>query len=153
MCESIHLIWIDSRACEYSSRTQSSRGPACLHFASRIVTAILKSSISKVRCIRDKTLKNDDQKAYPEVAPCCPLSGSIRRVRSKSVVGPACGRRGGVIAPSDLTRVVHTDKVTEDIIDLPMMTCALKHGLLPWVARQTCTMISISMNNHCRMRI
>jgi hypothetical protein len=60
----------------------------------------------------DKTLIRDDQKAYPEVAPHCPLSSSTCRVGSKSVVVPASGRRGGVIAPSDLARVVHTDEVT-----------------------------------------
>jgi hypothetical protein len=59
----------------------------------------------------DKTLKKDDQKAYPEVTPHCPLSGSICRVESKSVVGPTSGRRAGAIAPSDLTRVVHHDLV------------------------------------------
>jgi hypothetical protein len=112
MRKSVHLIWIDSRACEHSSRTHSSRGPTCLCFASGIISAISKSSITKVTCVRDKTLKKDDQKAYPEVSPHCPLSGSIRHVMSKSVVGPTCGRRGGAIAPSDLARVVHTDEIT-----------------------------------------
>jgi hypothetical protein len=60
----------------------------------------------------DKTLKKGDQKPYLEVAPYYPLSGSIRHVRSKSVVVPASGRRGGAIASSDLTKVVHTDEVT-----------------------------------------
>jgi hypothetical protein len=41
-----------------------------------------------------------------------PLRGSIRHVMSKSVVDPASGRRGGAIAPSNLTRVVHIDEVT-----------------------------------------
>jgi hypothetical protein len=112
MHKSIHLLWIDSRACEHSSRTHSSCGPACLRFASGIVSTISKSSSSKVRCVWDKTLKKDDQKAYQEVPPHCPLSGSIRRVRSKSVVVPASGRSGGAIAPSDLARVVHKDEVT-----------------------------------------
>jgi hypothetical protein len=112
MCEFVHLIWIDSRACEKSSRTHSSCGPVCLHFASGIVSTISKSSSSKVRCVRDKTLKKNDRKAYPEVASHCPLSGYIRRVGSKSIVIPANGRRGGAIAPSDLARVVHTDEVT-----------------------------------------
>jgi hypothetical protein len=112
MRESIHLIWIDSRACEHSSQTHSSCGPTCLRFASGIVSTISKSSSSKVRCVRDKTLKKDDRKAYPEVTPHCPLSGYIRRVRSKSLVDPASGRRGGVIAMSGLARVVHTDEVT-----------------------------------------
>jgi hypothetical protein len=57
-------------------------------------------------------LKKDDEKTYPEVASHCPLSGSICRIESKSVVSPASGRRGGAIALSDLTRVVHTDEVT-----------------------------------------
>jgi hypothetical protein len=57
MRESVHLIWIDSQTCDHSSQTQSSRGPAWLRFARRIVFAILKSSISKVRCVRDKTFK------------------------------------------------------------------------------------------------
>jgi hypothetical protein len=112
MRESIHLIYLDSRACEHSSRTHSSRGLVCLRFASGIVSAISKSSSSKVRCARDKTLKKDDRKAYPEVAPHCPLSGPIRRVRCKSIVIPASGRTDGAIALSDLARVVHTDKVT-----------------------------------------
>jgi hypothetical protein len=112
MRESVHLIWIDSRACEHSSRTHSSCGPACLHFARGIISAISKSSSSKIGCVRDKTLKKDDQKAYPEIAPHCPLSGYIRRIGSKSLVVPTSGRRGGAITPSDLTRVVHTDKVT-----------------------------------------
>jgi hypothetical protein len=112
MRESIHLIWIDSQACEHSSRTHSSRGPACLHFASGIISAISKSSSSKVRCVRDETLKNDDQKAYTKVTPYYPLSSYIRCVRCKSVVVPTSGRRGGAIAPSDLVRVVHTDEVT-----------------------------------------
>jgi hypothetical protein len=60
----------------------------------------------------DKTLKKNDQKAYPEVALHCLLSGPIRHVGCKSVVVPARGRRDGTIAPSDLTRVVHMDKVT-----------------------------------------
>jgi hypothetical protein len=110
MHEFIHLIWIDSQACEHSSRTHSSHGPACLRFASGIVSTISKSS--KVRCARDKTLKKGDRKAFVEVAPHYPLSGDICRVRSKSVVIPGSGRRGGAIAPSDLTRVVHTDEVT-----------------------------------------
>jgi hypothetical protein len=112
MRESIHLIWIDSRACEHSSRTHSSCGPTYLRSASEIVSAISKSSSSKVRCARDKTLKKDDRKAYPEVTPHCPLSSFIHHVRSKSVVVPASGRRGGAIALSDLARVVHTDVVT-----------------------------------------
>jgi hypothetical protein len=112
MRESVHLIWIDSQACEHSSRTHSSRGHACLHFASRIVSAISKSSSSKVRCVSDETLKKDDQKPYTEVTPYCPLSSYIHCVRCKSVVVPTSGRRGGAIAPSDLIRVVHTDEVT-----------------------------------------
>jgi hypothetical protein len=112
MRESIHLIWIDSRACEHYSQTHSSRGPACLRFASGIISIILKSSSSKVRCVKDKTLKKDDRKAYLEVAPHYPLSSSIRHIRSKSIVIPASGRRGGAIAPSDLASVVHTDEVT-----------------------------------------
>jgi hypothetical protein len=112
MHKSVHLLWIDSRACEHSSRTHSSCGPACLLFASGIIFAISKSSSSKVRCIWDKTLKKDDRKAYQEVAPHCPLSGSIRRVGSKSVVIPASGRSGGAITPSDLARAVHKDEVT-----------------------------------------
>jgi hypothetical protein len=113
MHKTVHLIWIDSRACEHSSRTHSSCGPACLHFASGIISAILKSSSSKVRCIRDQTLKKDDRKAYPKVAPHCPLSGSIHYIRSKSIVIPVSGRRGGAIAPNDLSRVVHTDEETK----------------------------------------
>jgi hypothetical protein len=35
-------------------------GPACLRSPSGIVSAISKSSSSKVRCIRDKTLKKND---------------------------------------------------------------------------------------------
>jgi hypothetical protein len=57
-------------------------------------------------------LKKDDRKAYPKVAPHCPLSGYIHHVGSKSVVVPASGTRGGAIAPSDLASVVHTDEVT-----------------------------------------
>jgi hypothetical protein len=98
-------------------------------------------------------LKKDDQKGYPEFAAHCPLSDSIRRVVSKSVVGPASGRRGGAIALSDLARVVHTDEVIQDTVDLPLMACALKRGVLPRVARQMCTTVSISMNNHYRLRI
>jgi hypothetical protein len=60
----------------------------------------------------DKTLKKGDQKAYPKVAPHCPLSDSIRRVGSKSVVILASGRRGGAIALNDLAKVVHMDEVT-----------------------------------------
>jgi hypothetical protein len=108
MCESLHLIWIDSRACEHSSRTQSSCGLTCLRFASGIVSAISKRSISKVRCFRDKTLKKLIQKSLHTT----PLSCSIRRVGSKSVVSPTSGRRAGAIAPSDLARVVHTHEVT-----------------------------------------
>jgi hypothetical protein len=112
-----------------------------------------KVSITKVRCVRDKTLKKDDQKGYPEFAAHYPLSSSIRRVMSKSVVGPASGRRGGFIALSDLTRVVHTDEVIQDTVDLPLMACALKCGVRPRVARQMCTTVSISMNNDYRLRI
>jgi hypothetical protein len=57
-------------------------------------------------------LKKDDQKDYPKVIPHCPLSGSIHLIASKSVVGPASGRRDGAIALSDLARVVHIDEVT-----------------------------------------
>jgi hypothetical protein len=77
-----------------------------------MVSAISKSNSSKVRCIKGETLKKDDQKAYLEVSPHYPLSGYIRHVRSKSVVIPASGRRGGAIVPSDLARVVHKDEVT-----------------------------------------
>jgi hypothetical protein len=119
MRESIRFIWIDPRACGHSSRTHSSHGPTCLRFASGVVSAISKSSISKVRCVRDKTLKKDDQKAYPEVTPHCPLSGSIRCVRSKSVASLASGRRAGAIGLSDLARVVHTHEVIQNSIDLP----------------------------------
>jgi hypothetical protein len=112
MRKSFHLIWIDSRACKHSSRTHYSCGPACLRFASGIISAISKSSSSKVRCVRDKTLKKDDRKAYLEVAPHFPLSGFIQRAGSKSIVIPSSGRRGGAIALSDLARVVHTDEVT-----------------------------------------
>jgi hypothetical protein len=98
----LHSILLEHTSC----------GPACLRFASRIISAISKSIISKVRCVRDKTLKKDDQKSYLEVAPHCPLSGSICHIGSKNVVVPACGRRASAIAPSDLTRVVHTHEVT-----------------------------------------
>jgi hypothetical protein len=57
-------------------------------------------------------LKNDDQKAYPEVAPHYPLSGYIRHIGSKSVVILVSGRRGGAIALSNLTWVVYMDEVT-----------------------------------------
>jgi hypothetical protein len=57
-------------------------------------------------------LKKGDQKAYPEVAPHCPLSGYIHRVGSKSIVILASGRRGGAIALGDLAKVVHMDEVT-----------------------------------------
>jgi hypothetical protein len=63
-------------------------------------------------CIRDTTLKKNDWKTYPEVAPHCPLSGPIHHIGCKSVVVPASGRRDGAIALSDLARVVHMDKVT-----------------------------------------
>jgi hypothetical protein len=76
-------------------------------------------------------LKKGDQKTYPKVAPHCPLSGSIRHVESKSIVIPASGRRGGAIALNDLARVVHTDEVTKDTIDLPLMACSPKCGVLP----------------------
>jgi hypothetical protein len=33
-------------------------------------------------------LKKDDKKAYLDVAPHCPMSGSICRIRRKSVIGP-----------------------------------------------------------------
>jgi hypothetical protein len=56
-------------------------------------------------------LKNDDQKTYLEVIPHFPLSDYIRHVGRKNVVILASGMRGGDIAPSDLTRVVHTDEV------------------------------------------
>jgi hypothetical protein len=102
----------DSQVCEHSYRTHSSRGPTCLRFAGGIISAISKSRSSKVRCIREKALKKDDQKAYPEVAPHCPLSGYIHRIGCKSAVIPASGRRGGAIALSDLARVVHMDEVT-----------------------------------------
>jgi hypothetical protein len=69
--------------------------------------ALAKSGVSGINFF-----KKDDQKAYPEVAPHCPISGYIRCVRCKSVVVPASGRRGGAIALSDLARVVHTNKVT-----------------------------------------
>jgi hypothetical protein len=110
MHEPIHLIWIDSRACDHSSQTHSTHGPTCFHFASGIINAISKSSSRKVKCVRDKTLKKDDKKAYPEVAPYCPLSNYICCVGSKSVVNPSCGKRGRAIALSDLTRVVHMDE-------------------------------------------
>jgi hypothetical protein len=73
----------------------------------------------------DTTLKKGDRKAYPKVAPHCPFSGSICHVRSKSVVIPASGRRGGAIALSDLATVVHTDEVTQDTIHLPLRVCAI----------------------------
>jgi hypothetical protein len=111
MHESVHLIWIDSRFYEHSSQTHSSCGPACLRFASRIISIISKSSSSKLRCVRDKILKKDDRKAYPEVAPHCPLSGYIHHIGCKSVVVPASGRRGGTIAPSYLTRVVQRTRL------------------------------------------
>jgi hypothetical protein len=76
-------------------------------------------------------MKKDDQKAYPEVAPHCPLEVSICCVGSKSVVGPASGRRVGAIAPTDLARVVYTHKVIQDTIDLPLMVCAPEHGVPP----------------------
>jgi hypothetical protein len=59
-------------------------------------------------CVRDKTLK----KSYSEAAPHCLVSGSIRHIRSKSIVSPTSGRRAGAIALSDLARVVHTHEVT-----------------------------------------
>jgi hypothetical protein len=112
MREFIHLIWIDSRVCEHSSQTHSACGPACLRFARGIIFANSKSSSSKVRCVRDKTLKKDDRKVYPEVTTHCPLSGYICHVMCRSVVISASGKRGGAITPSELTRVVHTDEVT-----------------------------------------
>jgi hypothetical protein len=57
-------------------------------------------------------LKKGDQKAYPEVAPHCALSGYICHVGIKSIVVPASGRRGGAIFLSDLNRVVNMDEVT-----------------------------------------
>jgi hypothetical protein len=67
-------------------------------------------------------------KKLSEVAPHYPLSVSIHRVRSKSVVGPASGRRAGAIALSDLARVVHTHAVTQDTIDLPLMAYNPERG-------------------------
>jgi hypothetical protein len=59
-----------------------------------------------------------------------PLSGSIHRDGSKSVVDPASGKRAGATTLSDLARVVHTHEVTQDTIDLPLMACALERGVL-----------------------
>jgi hypothetical protein len=86
--------------------------------------------------VRNKTLRKDDQKAYSEVTPRCPLSGSICHVRRKTVIDPIGGKRVGVIPPSDLAGVVQMHKVTEDNINLPFMTCALERSVLPLAARQ-----------------
>jgi hypothetical protein len=80
-------------------------------FALQVESSLQLQNQAKSGASRDKTLKKGDRKAYPKVAPHCPLSGSIRRVESMSVVILASGRRGGAIAPSDLARVVHTDEV------------------------------------------
>jgi hypothetical protein len=77
-------------------------------FALQVESSLQYQNQAKSDAPGDKTLKKSDRKAYPEVAPLYPLSGYIRRIGSKSVVVPASGRRGGAIAPSDLTRVVHT---------------------------------------------
>jgi hypothetical protein len=63
-------------------------------------------------------LKKDDQKAYPEVAPHCPLSVSIRRIRRKTTIGPTSGSRTSVTAPRDLARVVQMHEVTQDSINV-----------------------------------
>jgi hypothetical protein len=153
MRESVHLIWIEQRASLHSYRTHSSRGPAGPHAASGIISAISNLSITKVRRVRDKTLKKDDQKAYPEVAPHCPLSGFIHCIGRKSVISPRGGRRAGAIAPSDLTGVVQTHEITQDNINLSFMACALERSVLPLAARQICKTVSISINNHYRLRI
>jgi hypothetical protein len=98
-------------------------------------------------------LKNDDKKAYPEVAQHCPLNGTIRRIRRKSVIGPTSGRRASAIAPGDLARVVQMHEVTQDSINLPFMACALERSVLPLAARQMCKIVSISNNNHYILRI
>jgi hypothetical protein len=105
--------------------------------------------------VRNKTLKTDDQKAYPEVAPHYPLRGFISHVRRKSIISPTGGRRAGAIAPSDLARVVQMHEVTQDNINLSFMVCALKRSVLPLAVRQMCRTISLSttINNHYRLRI
>jgi hypothetical protein len=70
------------------------------------IQALLESGV------RNKTLKKDDQNAYPEVAPHCPLSSSICRIRRKTVIGPTGGKRMGAITPSDLAEVVQMHEVT-----------------------------------------
>jgi hypothetical protein len=70
-------------------------------------------------------MKKDDKKAYLEVTPHFPLSGSIRRVGSKSVIKPRSGRRDGAIAPSDLAKVVQMHEVTQDTINLPFIASAM----------------------------
>jgi hypothetical protein len=111
------------------------------------IHALPKSSIM------NKTLKKGDQKAYPKVTPHCPLSGSICRVGRKTVIGPTGSRRAGVITLSDPVGVVPMHDVTQDSINLPFMACALKHSVLPLAARQMCKTVSISINNHYRLRI
>jgi hypothetical protein len=81
-------------------------------FALQVESSLQFQNQAKSGVPGDKTLKKGDQKAYPKVAPHCPLSSYICRVGSKSVVVLASGRRGGAIAPSDLTMVVYTDGVT-----------------------------------------
>jgi hypothetical protein len=78
-----------------------------------------------------QNFKKGRPKSLPRSFSTRPLSGYIHHVGSKSVVDPASGRRAGAIAPSDLTRVVHTHEVTQDTIDLPLMDYALERGVLP----------------------
>jgi hypothetical protein len=115
-----------------------------LHFK---IQALPKSGV------RYKTLKKDYQKTYLKVATHCSLSGSIRRIGRKTVIGSTGGRRTGVIAPSDLTGVVQMHEVIQDNINLPFMACALERSVLPLVARKMCKTVSISINNHYKLRI
>jgi hypothetical protein len=80
-------------------------------------------------------------------------SGFIGRVGRKSIIHPRGGRRTGVIALSDLVRVVQTHEVPQDSINLPSMAYALESSVPPLTRIQICKTVSISINNHCRLRI
>jgi hypothetical protein len=103
--------------------------------------------------VKNKTLKKGNQKAYPKVAPHCPLSGSIRRVGRMIVISQTCGSRAGITTLRELSRAVQLHEVTQDSINLPFMDCAIKCSVLPLVVGQICKIASNTINNRSRLWI
>jgi hypothetical protein len=90
-----------------------------LHVVPHVFTLQAESSlqfqnqaIAKLGASGIKLWKRMTEKLTQKLLHTAPLSGPICHVGCKSIVIPANGRRDGATAPSDLARLVHTDKVT-----------------------------------------